>query len=185
MICRKEPYDPKMEALLFMAMSLFAERKFYHPKPQDGNFPLVAARAIHVLNRCPELASLTVQMSIKVVMRERVQHLLRNAAAAMVRHCVAARVAAPPSVLAEMQDILAASPVRPPFHRFVALWVLSASLQFGTSHASWLLCKRLGDELVDLGPAAKVDAIDALQSQIKPIVDDTLDMLKELFANKS
>jgi hypothetical protein len=184
MMCRKEPYDPKMEALLFMAMSLYAERKFYHPKPQDANFPLVAARAIHVLNRCPELAALTVSMSIKVEMRTRVQNLLRNAAAAMVRHCVKERVAAPPSVLVEMQTILAASPVRPAFHRFVALWVLSVSLQFGTSHSSWLLCKKLGDELIDLGPAAKVDAVDDLQSQIKPIVDDTLDMLKELFANK-
>lgn len=184
MICRSQPYDPQVEALLFMSMSLFAERKFYHPKPQDANFPLVACRAIHILNRCPQIEGLTMQMSVKVVMRDRVHNLLRNCAAAAVRHCEESRVPAPPSVLAEMQAILSASPQRPPFHRFIALWVLSVSLQFGTTPAALLLCKQRGDQLIDLGPAAKVDAVDDLQSQVKPIVDDTLTMLKNLFLNR-
>lgn len=51
MVCQKEP--TASDALLFDVIALYAERRYYTPKPVDEHFPLVAARAVHVLNRSP------------------------------------------------------------------------------------------------------------------------------------
>lgn len=51
MISQTSPTDS--EALLFDVLVLHAERKYYTPKPVDEFFPLLACRALHVLNRSP------------------------------------------------------------------------------------------------------------------------------------
>jgi tetratricopeptide (TPR) repeat protein len=51
MVCQKEPTSA--EALVFVCLALHAERKYYTPKPVDEFFPLLACRAVHVLNRSP------------------------------------------------------------------------------------------------------------------------------------
>ena len=119
-------------------------------------------------------------VAVKVVLALQAQNRMRNICASAVRQCMATKAPAPISLIRELRIILeATAPPRPAFHRFMALWVLSVSARFETPQPRQLMLNWM-EELIYLGPTAKVDATGEFPLQVKPIVDEAMAFKKTL-----
>jgi hypothetical protein len=181
MVVRKEPFDLRTEAVLFIFLGLYAERKFYTPKPVDDSFPLLASRSLKVLNRSPDLVTVkTVINDVKVDVGLQAQNRMRNIAASAVRCCKATSRPAPTSLLIEMRAILEDKKrERPSFHRFMALWVLATSARYELPQPRAAMLQWM-DDLIYLGPTAKAESTGEFPQQVKPIVDEMMAFKKTL-----